>query len=119
MDFDIELTGTEANDPTVLSLQDWLKNERVTGMQVERKFNSPQTAEMGADPLTILSVVLAAPAVVELAKSVHTWIKARKPKVKVKFKCKGNEIDVDAENVPEINEWLPGFLAKMGPCEEE
>ena len=56
---------------------------------------------MGVDPLTVLSVVLGAKAVVELVKSLHVWITTRKPKVKIKLKYGQFDLEIDAENLPD------------------
>lgn len=114
MDFEIELTGTDANEQTTLSLQDWIKNEQIEEMSVKRKSGIPQKGDMGADPLTILSVVLAAPAVVELVKSIHVWIQSRKPKCKIKISGSGNVVELDSENIPELQSLLDKFKDFVG-----
>ena len=114
MDMEVELTGTDATEETTLSLQDWIRNERIAGLRAERKSGSPKEGELGLEPLTILSVVLAAPAVIQLTKSIHVWLRTRKPSVVTTIRCGGTEIIVDAENIQDEKDFLDKVLAVSG-----
>lgn len=100
MDLEVKLEGHDATERTLYSLQDWIKQERISGLSARRKSIPPKADEMGADPVTILSVVLASAAVVELVKSIHVWIKNTRPKVKVKIQLTESKfIEIEAENL--------------------
>ena len=101
MHIDLELKGADADENTTLALQDWIRRERVKGLQVERAASPAKEGQMGVDPVTILSVVLGAKAVVELVKSIHVWIEARKPKLKLKLDIGGSVLEIDAANLPD------------------
>jgi hypothetical protein len=55
---------------------------------------------LGFGVAEVLSVVLAAPAVVALVKSLQAWITQRRPKVRVELKVGKVTVVLDAENMP-------------------
>jgi hypothetical protein len=114
MEMEVELMGTDATESSVLSLQDWIKNESITGLQSQRKTAPPAKGELGLELLPVLSIILGSAAVVELVKSIHVWLKYRRPKVKVKFRVGPSEVVIDAENLPQQQEFVEKVLAKMG-----
>lgn len=118
MDIEVELIGTDATEHNVLSLQDWILNEQIGGLRVKRKTGSPKDSEMGLDPLTILTIVLGSKAVVELVKSIHVWIQTRNPKLKVIFRRGDKELEVYAENMPDIQGLLDKLLSEFGHIED-
>ena len=113
MDIELLLCGVDATDETTVALQDWLRREQVVGLRVERMIAPPVEGEMGIDPLTALSIVLGSQAVVELMKSVHVWIKTRRPKLTIKLKTVHEELEIDAENLPELQALIEKVLAMM------
>ena len=113
MEMELELTGEDANETTLLAFQDWIKREQVEGLQARRKSGKPEKDEMGFDSGTILSVVLGSAAVVELVRSLHVWMKMRKPKVRMKLKTKDKEVEVDAENLPDEKAFIDFVLRTL------
>ena len=103
MDIDIELAGTDATEKVLFSMQDWLKNEKIPELKATRKSNKPAKGHMGIDPATILSIVLGSAAIVKLVESIHVWLKTRRPNINVKIKTPNGNIEIDAQNLPEID----------------
>lgn len=111
MDLELHLHGRDATENTILGLQDWIRRERIEGLRVERKTGSPAEDQMGLDPGTILSIVLGSAAVTELVRSLHVWIQARRPRVKIRFKVGDAEIELDTENLPDQQATIDQVLA--------
>lgn len=98
MEIKLQLEGQEADEKSLLALQDWLKRSDVEGLRVEREKSRPAEGQMG-DVATILSVVLGSAAVVELVRAIHTWVKTRRRNVKIKFDVGGTKVEIDAQNL--------------------
>lgn len=111
----LALQGEDATEDTMFSLQDWILQEQISGLkQVEPEEGQTEPGKMGIDPITVLSVVLASKAVVELVKAIHVWIQSTRPKVKVKVQlAEGMFVEIDAENLAETDELLQQVLAKV------
>ena len=119
MELELKLQGPEASDQTFLSLQDWIKKEKIAELKVQKKIIPPKQEHMGADPITILSVVLASTAVVELVKSIHTWIKSTRPKVKIKLQLAESQvIEMEGENLPDLQLLIDKILEKLKEAQE-
>ena len=111
-ELELQLEGEDAKESNLFSLQDWIKQERIAGLKVQVKSTPPKEGEMGGELLAILSVVLAAPAIVELVKCIRDWIKSRKPKVKIKLQlAESKTVEIDAENLPETQLLIEQVLA--------
>jgi hypothetical protein len=111
----LRLEGQDATEDTLLSLQDWIQEEHIVGIQqVKPETGVAQPGKMGIDPITVLSVVLASKAVIELVKAIHVWIQSTRPKVTIKVQVSENQfVEINAENVPAMNELLDQVLAKV------
>lgn len=108
----IDLKGADASEHTVFDLQDWIRQEAINGLRhVGRPSAPPSKEHMGIDPVTVLSVVLAGPAIVELVKSIHVWIRTRRPKTKIRFHVGDNVIEVDSENLREDQDIIKELMA--------
>lgn len=116
---DIELNlviqGEEATEDVMFSLQDWILQEQIVGLkQVLPDGGQTEPGKMGIDPITVLSVVLASKAIVELVKTIHVWIQSTRPKVKIKVQlAEGMFVEIDAENLSETDELLQQVLSKV------
>jgi hypothetical protein len=99
----LRIEGPDASQVELNSLQDWLRRERLPEVMVQRQAEAPTPGEMGIDPTT-LSVVLGAPAVVALVNSIHVWLRTRSPKLTVALKVKGNEVQISAHNVKDVDD---------------
>jgi hypothetical protein len=107
MELQIELNGTDATEQNLLNLQDWIQNERIAGLQINRKFGSPKEGKMGLDPLTILTIFMTSPVIVEIVKSIYGWIRMRRTiELEIKINWDGKEIEVNTENISDIKELL-------------
>ena len=117
----LELEGQETKANTLSSLQEWIRREQIIGLkQVERPVpvGESRSGEMGIDPVTVLSVVLGSRAVTELVKSIHVWIQATRPKVKIKmtFYLEGKIVkvlEIDSENLPEIKLLIDEIVKRL------
>ncbi|WP_017301504.1 effector-associated constant component EACC1 [Nodosilinea nodulosa] len=119
INLELELQGQDATEETLLSLQDWIQQEHISGLkQVEPETGEAETGKMGIDPITVLSVVLASQAVIELVKAIHVWIQATRPKVTMKVQVAENSfVEVSAENLPEMNLFVDQVLQKVKALE--
>lgn len=113
MELKLQLQGQDATEETLFSLEDWIRQERIPELTVQAISSPPESGHMG-EPLTILSVVLASAAVVELVKSIHIWITATRPKVKVKLQIdEFKTIEIEADNLPENQLLIDKILAAV------
>jgi hypothetical protein len=64
----------------------------------------PKPGEQGPTLLAILTVVLAGRATVELVRSIHRCIEARRPKTTIKIKTAKRTIEIDCMNPPPLPE---------------
>ena len=121
LDLKLALDGPDANEDTLLSLEDWIREEHISGVKkVEPEAGKAEPGKMGLDPITVLSVILASSAMLELVKSIHVWIRSTRPKVKVKVQLQENRfIEIDAENIPDLNVFLEEVLAKVQDLEAD
>ena len=110
MELELQLQGHDATEPTLFSLQDWIRQERLPGVQVQVKTSSPKPGKLGVEPVTILSVVLTSSVIVEVVKSICAWVKSRRPKVRVKFQTAEYSIEIDFENPPDMQSLLDEIL---------
>ena len=100
MELELQLQGHDATEATLFSLQDWIRQERLPGVQVQVKTSSPKPGEMGVEPVTILSVVLtSAEKVVGLVKSIFICRESRRPKLTVKLKIGEYFVEIEEENL--------------------
>jgi Effector Associated Constant Component 1 len=111
----LAIQGEDATEDVAFSLKDWIHQEQISGLkQVSTDDGQTEPGKMGIDPITVLSVVLASKAVVELVKAIHVWIQATRPKVKIKVQfSEGMFVEIDAENLSETDELLEQFLSKV------
>lgn len=106
------LEGRDATQPTIFSLQDWIKQENIPDLEeLTVKTSPPKEEEMGVEPVSILAVVLGAEAVVQLVRSIHVWIKTSRPKVKMKIIVNSKTIEIEAENLPDTQSFVDRVLA--------
>ncbi len=114
MELDLGLEGQDATEQTLYSLQDWLKQEKIKGLRIETKSSPPKTGQMGADFIPILTAFLTSAAVVELVKSIHVWIQATRPKIKIKIQIPVDKtIEVDASNLPDTQALVDQVMAML------
>ena len=119
MQLNLNLQGEDATEQTLFSLEDWIKQEQISDLKIQTKSGVPQPGNMGVDPISILSVVLASKAVVELVKCIHAWIQATRPKVKVKLQLSEfKTVEIDAENLPDVNSLIAKISADLQETEE-
>jgi hypothetical protein len=115
----VALEGQGADEEALLSLRNWVQEERISGVTEVRPVQGvPNPENMGIDPITILSVVLASTAVVELVKSIHVWIQSTRPRVKIKLQLAENQfLEIDAENLPEASVLVEEVVSKLKALE--
>ncbi len=118
MNIELELQGTDATERTIFDLQDWVRREQISGLRLERKSGIPDKEHMGVDPLTVLSIVLGSAAVVELVKTLHVWLRERRPRLQAKFRVDDREVTIDAENLPELQAILDKILSIIRTVDE-
>lgn len=99
---DIVLQGADESNECQ-DLVYWLKRERISGASFTQQRGDIKPGEMGAELIPIITAVLAGPAIVELVKSIHEWIKHRRPKCRVAIRLNdGTEFEFDGEGISNI-----------------
>jgi hypothetical protein len=104
MELTIELSGTGSLSETA-DLQEWLRDAHIREVERLTLEEAPaKQGEQGPTLLAILTVVLGARATVELVRSIHRYIDARKPKTKIKIKLGKKTVEIDCTNPPPLPE---------------
>jgi hypothetical protein len=113
MNLRIELQGPDATENTTLDIQDWLRRERLVGLQIERESGHPEEGQMGAELVPILSVVLGSAALVELVKCLHVWLTVRRPRVKIKVTIGNRLAEMEADNLPVGPDAIANYISSV------
>lgn len=108
MEVNIVLEGKNANEISLLALEDWIIREKILGIQQINRFHGkPQKNEMGVGFFTIITVVLGSKALVELIKCLNTWIKTTRSKeLIIKIKTDNYEVEINGKNIPNLERFL-------------
>jgi hypothetical protein len=86
-------------------LRAWLHDARMPSVdQIEQQEEPPKPGEQGPTLLAILTVVRGSKAMVELVRSIHRYIEARRPKTKIKITSGKKTFEIDCTNPPSIEE---------------
>jgi Effector Associated Constant Component 1 len=102
----IAVSGSDAAAETAM-LRDWLHEGRLKDVEsVDQVETPPKLGEQGPELLAILTVVLSAKATLELVRSIHRYIEARRPKIEIEFKTAGKSFKIKAENPPSVSELM-------------
>jgi hypothetical protein len=101
----ILLEGPEANEASVQAMRDWVRRESL-GIRIERPTLPAQEGTMGADLATVLTAILGSASVIQLVKSLHTWMIVRRPKIKLTIAIGKDKVQLDGENVEELDSVL-------------
>ena len=130
MDFKI-IVNTEDKNLAIKqtkSLNSWIEDEELEEVEIELKRKELQADEAGAGVVeSILAVVLGAKAVVELVKTINTWIQektkrevAATPKLSLTIETiEGEKITIDAENIGKTEQAIIEKLSKIVAQNEE
>jgi hypothetical protein len=130
MDFKI-IVNTEDKNLAIKqtkSLKSWIEDEELEEVEIELKRKELQADEAGAGVVeSILAVVLGAKAVVELVKTINTWIQektkrevAATPKLSLTIETiEGEKITIDAENIGKTEQAIIEKLSKIVAQNEE
>jgi len=103
---EIEFFGKDS-DSLVSDFHVWLRNERLSGVSFDRKRGPPLPDTMGGEYLPIIIAMMASPAIVEIIKSLQTWIQTRRPKIKVILRLPdGSSIELETDNVSSVSAQL-------------
>ena len=115
MDVEIVMDGETTAESDARDLQGWLRREAVPGLRVQPKPGPPTPGHMGVDPVTVLSVVLASEAVIQLVKSLHVWLQTRKPKATVTVKTAAGEVTIDVANLKDQDAFVQRVVSVVQP----
>jgi hypothetical protein len=101
---EIEFLGNNSNE-FASDFHSWIRNERLSGIVIDRKRAPYVPNTMGAEYLPIITAIVgAAPAIVEIVKSIQTWVQTRRPKTKLVLRFPdGSTVEVNTENANEIS----------------
>lgn len=102
MELTLKIKGQESLKETT-ELVRWLREERIREVSsVSQVEEPPKLGEQGPTLLAVIGIVLGAKATIELVKSIHHWIDARKRKITIIIVTKDKKILIDCENPPDI-----------------
>lgn len=105
LELSISLDGRDAAAKAG-ELRIWLQEKRLRDVsRLEQVRGPPGPGEQGPELVPLLTVVLAAPAVIELVRSIHRWIEATRPAVTITVKDGDRTITIHAQN--------PGSVAEV------
>lgn len=104
MKLDLTIDGQDANEITLLDLEDWIRAEGVPSLRVSPRKRAAKPDDMGVEWLAGLEVILATQAVVMLVKALHVWLKERKKRISVTIAHRGRSISISADNLPTITQ---------------
>ena len=95
---EIEIIGDRSLDHAGDLLR-WLREERIPGLDPQQKQGPNVAGTQGAELVAILTAVLSSGAVVALAQSLHVWIKAKQPQIRLKVTIpRKGTFEIDAKN---------------------
>src|SRR5262245_38608568 len=100
MSIQLFVGGPDASEKTIQDLQEWVNGE--PGLRANLEPRPAEAGHMGALS-GVLSVILGSAAVVNLVQSIHVWIKARRPKLKITIRKDGSMVEIDAENLDNLD----------------
>jgi|SRR5215831_12134018 len=104
MELSVTLDGSGSVAETG-ELRAWLHDARIREVErVTQETTAPKPGEQGPTLLAILTIILGSRALVELARSLHRYIEARRPKVKLTIKTRKKLIEIDCTNPPPLDE---------------
>jgi hypothetical protein len=105
MELELQFEGEGATAEAVEGIEDWLKNEQIPGLVIERKSQPTKPGAMGG----IISLDVTGP-IRDIGKSIFNYLGMRRPRLRVKMTIGGNVIDVDAENLKNQEAFLDRLI---------
>src|SRR5262249_28068357 len=97
------LEGPAANLSSLQAVQDWLRKERLAGLAVERKSSLPPEHAMGGGIETALAAIAkSAKTVLGVLKSLHTYLTATRPKLKIVMVVGDSRVELDGQNLTDL-----------------
>ena len=95
--------GSSAGNDCLSGLRDWLQQERLEGIRVERQRAPIREGEMGGDWLPVLSVVAdvatLSQGLLMLVAAIRTWKKQRREAARVLLSLEGANLEVEVGEV--------------------
>jgi hypothetical protein len=98
MAIELEIDGEDAAT-VARDLRDWLRREALEGGDVELSPPPSIPGRLGVGISTGVLLTIGGKAVTAVTRSFQTWLKVRRPRVKITLKTKKRQFTLDAENV--------------------
>jgi Effector Associated Constant Component 1 len=113
--FEILLNSENSDPEDVHSLQDWLQNQQIKSLRVERMSLTPDPEKMGFLDLFLSVSFVSKGSLEKVARSISNWMEKRNSKVKVKIKDSrtGFEIEIIPENLSELEALIDKLLTNI------
>lgn len=115
MTVEICLTGASVSEELLHDLEEWINQEPAGGPRAKVAIQPAEPGKMGGDLSTFLSVILGSVSMVNLVQCIHTWIKARKPRIKITLKYKDGdkliEVGLDVDNPADMQKSIDKVIA--------
>jgi hypothetical protein len=113
--FEILLNNDNSAPEDVQSLQDWLQNQQIKSLRIERMTLAPDPEKMGFLDLFLSVSFVSEETLEKVARSISNWMGNKNSKVKVKIKNSqtGFEIEIDPENLSELEVIIEKLLTKI------
>jgi len=106
----ILIESDEASEP-IFDLQTWLHNAELDDVDVKLAPGRSVPGTLGAELSSGLMLLFKSHALPGLARALASWIKVRKPKVKLTFKSGQKQIVLETENAPVDRELIDNLTA--------
>lgn len=99
MKLQLQIESLSDNADKAKELDNWLRQEEIDDItNISQKRHTPERNEMGPELINILEIVLTAPAIIALIKSLNSWIAIQKRNTTVTIKNGDRSILINSES---------------------
>jgi hypothetical protein len=112
---EIEFAGDKSGE-FAADFYQWLRDESLPGVLVDRKRAPIDPNAMGAEFLPVILAIMSTPAALAIVRSLGAWLVSRRPKTKITLRLNGASCAIDTENMPDLKAQLDAAtqaLAKL------
>jgi hypothetical protein len=100
MNLEVTVVGADDSVAEINALRDWLDRARLDDVVEVSSHRPPTKSAMGLDP-SLIPLMVSAPALTVLARSIQTWLTTRQKKIEVIISTKGKQVAISTQSVSE------------------